>query len=213
MHSIATDVTRSVACVSVCLCSTWVSCAKMAEWLNHLFGEHMWAQRTLYHMRSRSPMGTLERETCWPVVMYLRMTVCNPPPRHANLSQPLRSVILAVICVPLYIWIVALIICLESWSWTDSSFHWYLLYITCQFCSTFVHYFELLYIATIRCIHDVGNDGYLTEVQIFAFHFVCKQHFLCILFICQVQCIIMWSVANQRPMCCRNFQKNKRATE
>jgi len=121
-HIICTQCIDACNCytchTSVCLClwSTYVSCAKMAEWSNQLFGEHMWAQGTLYKMRSITHGDTWEGN----------MTVyCNVPPydclhssstRHCKFitASPVRSVVLTVICVALYIRFVTLIVCLEA---------------------------------------------------------------------------------------------------
>jgi len=56
MLPVATDVERSVVCVSVCLLVAQVSCAKMTEPIEMSFGDWlMYVQLTVYKMGSRSP--------------------------------------------------------------------------------------------------------------------------------------------------------------
>ena len=124
----------------------------------------------------------------------------------ANLSQPVRSVILAVICVALYIWFVALIVCLQV---EQTPFSLILLYITRQFCSIFVHYFKLLYNATIYCIHDLGNDEYFTEsrLQIFAFHFVCNNIFCIFCLSAKCNALLCSHLLTKDPCVVRTFRQ------
>jgi len=154
MHSVATDVTCSMVCVSVCLWGSWVWCAKTAEWLNQLFGEHMLAQGKLYQMGSRSPWGHVRGKHA--------VAYCNVPSYDCLYCSTTAMHIYHSQCVLLFwhwsvfhcIYDLSLLILYYVLKLNRQLFRWYLLYIACWICTIFVNYFELLYDATIYCLHE-----------------------------------------------------------